>query len=288
LLNQTNPKPVAPTLVSSNTVLAVSANTSNENQKLTFTATVTGFTPTGNVSFTSGATTLGTVAVADGTATLSASFAAAGTYAVTASYAGDTANQPSTSNAVSITVAAPDFTIAVLPATATVTAGQSVAATLTITPVAGYSGTVSFSCGPLPSLATCTFAPSSVSPNNGTAATTRLTITTTAPSAATQRGAIRPLKQIAWVSVLFLLFLPGRAAKLYRHRMRSVLIVLFLMCGLISLSGCGGSNSSSSGGGAPSTPSTPGTPAGTQTITVSATDSTSKLSHSVTVQMVVQ
>jgi hypothetical protein len=285
LLNQTNPKPVAPTLVSSSTVLAVSADTANENQKLTFTATVTGFTPTGNVSFTSGATTLGTVAVANGTATLSASFAAAGTYAVTASYAGDTANQPSTSNAVSIAVAAPDFTIAVSPATATVTAGQPVAATLTITPVAGYSGTVSFSCGPLPNLATCTFAPSSMSPNNGMAATTKLTITTTAPSAATQRAAIRPLQQIAWVSVLFLLFLPGRAAKLYRHRIGSVLIALFLMCGLISLSGCGGSKSSSGGGSAPTTP---GTPVGTQTITVSATDSTTKLSHSVTLQMVVQ
>jgi uncharacterized protein YceK len=70
--------------------------------------------------------------------------------------------------------------------------------------------------------------------------------------------------------------------------MHSILIVLFLTCGLIALSGCGGSNSSSSGDSAPSTPSTPGTPAGTQTITVSATDSTGKLSHSVTLQIVVQ
>jgi hypothetical protein len=294
LLNQTNPKPVVPTLASSSTVLAVSANTASENQALTFTATVTGFAPTGNVSFTSGATTLGTVAVANGTATLSASFAAAGTYAVTASYAGDVENQPSSSNAVSIAVAAPappaapDFTVAVSPATATVTAGQPVAATLTITPVAGYSGTVTFSCGTLPSLAACTFAPSSVTPSNGAAATTKLTVTTTAPSAATQRGAIRPLEPLAWFSVTFLLFLPGRTAKRYRHRMYSVLIVLFVMGGLISLSGCGGANASASGGASSTTTSTPGTPTGTQTITVSATDSTGKLTHSVTLQIVVQ
>jgi Bacterial Ig-like domain (group 3)/FG-GAP-like repeat len=296
LLNQNNPKPVVPTLASSSTVLAVSASTASENQALTFTATVTGFAPTGNVSFTSGATTLGTAALTDGTATLSASFAAAGTYAVAASYAGDAQNQPSTSNAVSIAVAAPaplaapDFKVTVSPATATISAGQPVSATFTITPVAGYSGTVSFSCGTLPSLATCTFAPTSVTPSNGTAATTKLTITTTAPSAATQRGAVRSLEPVAWLSVTFLLFLPGRAMKRHRHRMYSILAVLFLTGGLISLSGCGGANAAANNGSStPSTtPSTPGTPAGTQTITVSATDSTGKLTHSVTLQIIVQ
>ncbi len=293
LLNQTNPKPVAPTLAGSSTVLAVSANTATENQALTFTATVTGYVPTGTVSFTSGATTLGTVAVSNGAATLSASFAAAGNYSVTANYPGDAENGPSTSNAVSIAVAAPvvadpDFTVTVSPATATVTAGQAVSATFTVTPVAGYSGTVSFSCGTLPSLAACTFAPTSVTPTNGAAATTKLTITTTAPSPATQRGSIRPLEPMAWFSVTFLLLLPARAVKRYRHRMYSVLIVVFLMGGLISLSGCGGANASASGGGATSTTSTPGTPAGTQTITVSATDSTGKLTHSITLQVVVQ
>jgi hypothetical protein len=295
LLNQTNPKPAAPTLASSSTALTVSANTANENQAVTFTATVTGFAPTGTVSFTSGSTTLGTAAVASGTATISASFAAAGTYAVTASYAGDSENQASTSNAVSIAVAppappaAPDFTVSVSPATATITAGQSVAATLTVTPIAGYGGTVSFSCGTLPSLATCTFTPTSVTPSNGAAAGTKLTITTTAPSAATQRAAVRPLAPMAWFSVTFLLFLPGRATKRYRHRVCSVLSALFLMGGLISLSGCGGANASTSGSSSPSTTtSTPGTPTGTQTITVSATDSTGKLTHTVILQVIVQ
>jgi hypothetical protein len=84
-----------------------------------------------------------------------------------------------------------------------------------------------------------------------------------------------------WTSVVFLLFLPGRCLKRCRHRIYSLLLLLFL----ISLSGCGGSNASSSG---TTTSSTPGTPTGMQTITVSANDSTRKLSHSVTLQIVVQ
>jgi ABC-type glycerol-3-phosphate transport system substrate-binding protein len=70
--------------------------------------------------------------------------------------------------------------------------------------------------------------------------------------------------------------------------MYSALMVLFVMGGLISLSGCGGANASASGGGPSTTTTTPGTPTGTQTITVSATDSTGKLTHSVTLQIVVQ
>jgi Bacterial Ig-like domain (group 3)/FG-GAP-like repeat len=286
LLNQTNPKPVAPTLAGSSTALSVSANASSENQQLTFTATVAGFTPTGEVTFTSGATTLGTATLVKGTATFSASFAAAGTYAVIASYAGDAENQPSTSNAVSIVVAAPDFTVAISPATATITAGQSVTATLTITPVGGYTSIVSFSCGTLPSLVTCTFAPSSVSPGNGAAASTKLTITTTAPSAATQRAAVRKLTPVAWVSVAFLLLLPVRGSKRYRRWMYFVPIVV--MCSWISLSGCGGSKVSPAAGSASGASNTPGTPAGTETITVTAADSTGKLSHAVTLQVVVQ
>ena len=281
LLNQTNPKPTPPAL-NSNTTLAVSANSADENQQLTFTATVTGLNPTGNVSFVSGSTTLGTATVANGTATLAASFAAAGTYAVTANYAGDSENLPSTSSAVSIAVTAPDFTVSVSPATASVTAGQSAAATLTVTPVAGYSGTVSFSCGTLPSGEMCSFAPASVTPANAMASSSKLTITTTAPSTATRREDGGPLNRIAYASIVFLLLLPRRLWQLKSRRIYSAMVIFFLMSGLLSLLACGHSPNSAG------TPTTPGTPTGTQTITVSTTDSTGKLSHSVTLQIMVQ
>jgi hypothetical protein len=173
----------------------------------------------------------------------------------------------------------PDFGFAVSPATATVAAGQSAIATVTITPIGGYSGTVNFSCGTLPGGAACSFAPSSVTSAAGVPATGKLTITTTAPSSAMERRVPRSLEGIALMSVGVLLFLPGR--RLNRRGIYSAVVMLFLIGGFVSLSGC-----SSSGG--PSNPSNPGTPAGTQTVTVSATDASDKLTHSASFQIVVQ
>jgi hypothetical protein len=267
--------------VTSNTVLTVSSGTANENQQLTFTATVTGFNPSGNVSFASGSATLGTAPIAKGIATFTGSFAAAGTYAVTASYAGDNENQPSNSSAVSITVGAPDFTVSVSPQTDTITAGQSAVATITVTPVGGYNGTVTFTCGALPSETTCTFAPSSVTSSNGKAATSTLTVTTGAASPAMRPGTSRAMAGIASLGILFLLFSPIRLGSLRRTYL--TLLYVFLLTGFVALSGCGGSSQSP---GSPSTRSNPGTPAGTQTITVSMSDGTT--SHSVSFQIVVQ
>jgi hypothetical protein len=178
----------------------------------------------------------------------------------------------------------PDFGFAVSPATATVAAGQSAIATVTITPIGGYSGTVNFSCGTLPGGAACSFTPASVTLANGLVASGKVTITTTAPSsAATQQAVPRPLQGIALIGVGLLLLLPKR--RLILEGFRSVVLTLFLISGLISLSGCGQSSSSPSG---PRTPNNPGTPTGTQVVTVSATDSSGKLAHSASFQIVVQ
>ena len=72
---------------------------------LTFTATVSGSTPTGNVSFRAGTTLIGTRSL-DGAfqASLTTSSLAAGTYAITAEYAGDAKNDASVSTPVVIEV----------------------------------------------------------------------------------------------------------------------------------------------------------------------------------------
>jgi hypothetical protein len=124
-----------------------------------------------------------------------------------------------------------------------------------------------------------------MTPANGLVATGKLTITTTAPSSAMERGAPRSLEGIALVSVGVLLFLPGR--RLNRRGIYFTVVMLFLIGGFVSLSGC----SSSGGAGNPSNPSMPstlGTPVGTQTVTVSATDASGKLTHSASFQIVVQ
>jgi hypothetical protein len=282
LLNQTNPAPTAPSLFPSKTALAVSANNAAPTQQLTFTATVTGvIPPTGNVSFTSGSTTLGTASLTNGVATLSISFPTAGTYAVTANYVGDANNQPSSSNPASVTVVAPDFTVSSSPATATIAAGQSAKTTLSIAPLGGYSGTVTFSCGTLPVGEACTFAPASVTPASGATATTTLTITTTAPTTALLPRLTLRLHGIAFASLVLLVFSPHRLRKLSHRLMRASLLTVFLAAGLLSLAGCSSS---------PKNPTTtnPGTPVGLQTITVTATDSAGKLSHTATFQVTVQ
>jgi hypothetical protein len=122
-----------------------------------------------------------------------------------------------------------------------------------------------------------------MTPANGLAANGKLTITTTVPSsAAAQQSVPRPLQGIALISVGLLLFLPKR--RLILGGVRSLVLTLFLISGLISLSGCGQSSSSPSG---PSTNKS-GTPSGTQVVTVSATDSSGKLVHSASFQIVVQ
>jgi hypothetical protein len=265
--------------VASKTTLAVSTANANPAQQLSFTATVTGFNPTGNVTFVAGSTTLGTALVTNGVATLSTSFAAAGSYTITANYAGDIANLASTSNSVSVSVVTPDFTVSASPTTATVTAGQTATIVFSVTPVGGYGGTVKFSCGTLPSGVTCSFTPASVTPANGMAATTTLSVATTAPSTAMMRRIIGPMQGIAWAGMICLAFSPRRAWRSSRRFMSYGVLLVLLLSGLMALSGCSS--------GSPAV-TNPGTPKGTQTITVSIADEAGGPSHTAAVQITVQ
>ncbi len=71
---------------------------------ITLTATVTGASPTGTVTFLDGANTLGTGTLSGGTATLTLSSLAIGAHSLTASYGGDGSNNSGTSAALSVTV----------------------------------------------------------------------------------------------------------------------------------------------------------------------------------------
>jgi hypothetical protein len=73
-----------------------------------FTATVTGVSPTGTVTFKDGATVLGTVALSGGVATLTTSSLTIGSHSITAEYGGDANNGPSTSSALVQTVDTPE------------------------------------------------------------------------------------------------------------------------------------------------------------------------------------
>jgi subtilase family serine protease len=215
-------------------------------------------TPTGTVTFTDAKLgKLGTGTLnSSGVATLTSSTLAGASYSITATYGGDTNFSGSTSSSVPYDVQ--DFTITPIPTTVTVTApGQSGTTTLTITPLGGFSQTVTYNCTGLPSEAACTF------PNAATGGT--LTITTTPPSARLDKSPLGRSRRLFYALLLpgflgLVVSAGGRKRTLRGLRLLSLIAVLALS--ILWMPACGGGSS---------TPSNPGTPAGTSTITVTAT-----------------
>jgi len=169
----------------------------------------------------------------------------------------------------------PDYQLAVTPSTLTIVAGQSGTATFTVTPMNGFSSQVSFACSGLPSEVTCSFAPPSVTPDDGKVVSSTLTITTTAASA----SSLWPIPSSHYVNYALVLPFLGmtfgigvrRGRTLGGLRVFGMLAVLTLAAGLTS---CG--SGSKTGNPAPNQ----GTTAGTSTITLTAsTSGTGAISH---------
>jgi len=220
----------------------------------------TGGTPTGTVTFKDGATTLSTVTLASGTASYSTNTLAAGAHSITATYSGDSTFAAATSAASTLTISVPaNITFAATPAALTVARGSTATAVITGTPVGGYTGTVTFSCGPLPTGATCVFAPTSLTfTGNNTAASTTLTFGTTTTTGALQALPFGPL---GGGVVLALLFVPFGLRRRRTVGLRLVALALLLTgsAWMMGLAGCGGSSS---------TATTITTPAGSYTVPV--------------------
>jgi hypothetical protein len=149
----------------------------------------------------------------------------------------------------------------------TVAAGSTATFTLTITPTNHYNGTITFTCpAGLPSLATCSFSPSSVTLDGLTPQTVTLTITTKAPSTSSLRTRAsvdpqsnpRPRSSAMLLASLngigvFGMFLAGG---LNKKRIRSSVLAVLALGMLFFLVGCGGSSNSNGGGNKASSTST--------------------------------
>ncbi len=161
----------AATPTSTNTTLSASPSSVSAGASVMLSATVTptsgSGTPTGTVSFSSGGTTLAMISLSNGAASYSTTSLPVGSDAISAVYSGDSNFSGSTSNAITVTVQAPvpSFTIGASPASGTVTAGSTAQTTITVTPVNGFNSPVSFACSGLPTGATCSFSPSTVTPS---------------------------------------------------------------------------------------------------------------------------
>jgi cyclophilin family peptidyl-prolyl cis-trans isomerase len=90
-----------------------------------------------------------------------------------------------------VATGSPDYSISASPAQLSIPAGTSATATLTVTPIAGYQGTVTLGCGALPTAGSCTFSPGTLTFAAGATAAQTATVTVntkTAGAAATFGG----------------------------------------------------------------------------------------------------
>lgn len=136
-------------------------------------------------------------------------------------------------------VASPNFTIAVTPATVSVTGGQSGTATVSVTAQNGFASAVSFTCSGLPAGASCSFSPATVTPSGTTAATTTLAVSTSATVAGAHSNSNPLLPGTALAAALC--FFGFRK----RRNLQMLLLLAASIIGLTLFAGCGGSSLSS-------------------------------------------
>jgi hypothetical protein len=192
-----------------------------------------------------------------------------GTHTITATYNGDGSFNPSnTTPPLSFTVQ-PGFFAAVPSNQSTVNVsapGSSGSSSVSVSYSTGFSGAISLACSGLPSRASCTFSPASITAT-GTLATTSSTITVT--TSATTTGELRTRRRnylAFWLPAgglgLFSIVLTGGVRRRYASLMLVALLAMVMF-----VPACGGGGG---GGGTPPPAQTPGTPTGTYGVTVTA------------------
>jgi hypothetical protein len=184
----------APAKVNTNTSLSASSTHIVAGSSVTFTASVVPASgtakPTGTISFLDSSVSLGAATLSGGSAQLSSAALLAGTHSISAAYSGDSNFEASTSTVATITVSpapAADYSLAVSSSSLSVAAGASGKLMLTVTPENGFKQAVSFACSGLPTGATCSFNPQSLTPA-GAAVSSALTIQVPQASAASVAG----------------------------------------------------------------------------------------------------
>ena len=275
---------IAP-LASTSTTLTITPNPATAGATVSFMVEVTsgGSSPTGKVTINDGSTTIATVSLNSGSASYSTSTLAAGTHSITATYSGDTANQPSTSAAVNLTIAPISVQIAT-SSPLTISPGGSVTANVAVGSVSNYAGTVALSClvalqgqGSATDLPGCTVNPANMTLSAGSSQTATLTVTTTSQS--TSANALHTagiaLCGAGMGSILVICFA--------RIRRSGWTLLLFLLVVQIALAGCGPSPPPQT-----KTPpqGNPGTSTGSYIVTLSSTAGsvTTGQSFTITVQ----
>jgi len=235
-------------VVPSTATIVVTPATAVQGTEITVTAAITPASPvpTGTVQMMLDGSLYGQPSVLTG-ATISMALLTntlqLGQHVVRVLYSGDSNHQSSSSAGATLSILGSVGSFTLSPATLSTTAARgstSNPVTLTATPTAGFSSTITFSCtGGLPSGAVCLFAPSSVTPTGIAPGTTVLSISpaATALTAAQSAGGARSRSfspgVVITLSGLLFCFLPRRS------RRWNVLVLLLTVFVLGTFSGCG-------------------------------------------------
>jgi hypothetical protein len=237
--------------------------------------------PTGTVTISEGTTVLGTASLATGQFSVVLSALAVGTHSLSTLYSGDGNFQR---HAVSLSQSVqyagpPDFTVGSIPGSATVVAGAPASFTISATAVNGFASAITLACtSGLPLQASCQFSPSSITPG-ANAATSTLTVNTTARTAA--RMSASSGLYLSWLFLPAIMMGTITLAAPKSRRYSNYILPILVFTTLIWITACGGNGSSGNSGGG-----TGGTPAGVYNIVV--TGSTGTTQHMSTVTLTVQ
>jgi YVTN family beta-propeller protein len=213
--------------------LSVSPNPDTTGSPVTLTATVPAG-ETGTVTFFNGSTSLGTATISGNTAVLVVSNLSPGTDTITAHYDGDTNHTPATSTSIVLVVgSSSDFSVTNQTPPQLIPPGASATYSIAITSVnAPFTNVVTLTASNLPSGASYSYSPTTVTPGVAGAMST-LTVTVPKQSSALGRGSKTPL-------MLTAILLP--LAALRRSRGGPPRLLLWLLITLTSfgvMSGCG-------------------------------------------------
>jgi hypothetical protein len=242
--------------------------------------------PTGTVQFFNGKTALGNpVQVKNLIATLTATQLTTGPHSITAVYSGDLNFEGSTSGAATIVVGNPDFLISVNPGNVTISGSGPGTTSILLTPGPGlgFSGPISLSCSGLPMGSSCTFLPAQPTLNGFTPLTVALGITRPPQLSSAIRMAFHGEAQRLAGSLLGATLAGGFLLAWPRKKRAWPLCASLVLAGfLCAMSGCSGKPSASTTPGGTSTGSF------VLTVTASGGAGAQAVSHSVTLQVIVQ
>jgi len=243
---------VSITQAGTSTLVTSSNYSPGTGSSVTLTAVVassTSGTPTGSVIFYSGTTSLGSGTLSAGKATLATIALPLGNDSVTAVYQGSTNFSGSTSPAILINVATPNYSISINPTSVTLAQGDSAAVAVSISTVGSFAGTITFSCSGLPANAYCIFVPAVLSPTATTTSVSGLIeIVTSGPG--TTIGSLRPshgsgtsMAALIGLSTLVLCFGFRKRGRLGKQLRVCGLTLALALCLGAGLSGCGNGSS---------------------------------------------